>query len=421
MELMKNRIRPYAWGSRTAIAELTGAPAPSPHPQAELWMGAHPGDPSVLESSDVSLLDAIAEHPRDILGGNVISAFGDRLPYLFKVLAAAEPLSLQAHPSPAQAREGFRREERAGIPLSAAARNYKDDQAKPELICALTEFQALCGFRDPAVTVEMLTELGVPQLDHYLALLSGQPDAHGVRALFSSFVTVPSAALGPLLSAVVAACVERIRGDSAFTTEYRTALELGERYPGDPGVLASLLLNRVTLQPGEALYLAAGNLHAYLSGVGVELMANSDNVLRGGLTPKHVDVPELMKVLDFTAGPVTVLTGNAQGDGEIVYPTPAPEFRLSRFTLPGPDSGPGSGGVTQGISLRHDGPQVVLVVDGELELDDGHGNVLSVPKGRSAFLSAADSDVRAGGRGSAYRATDGLDGTDGPTGSTGTR
>ena len=417
MELMKNRIRPYAWGSRTAIADLTGEPSPSPHPQAELWMGAHPGDPSVLERSDVTLLDAIASDPRDILGEKVIAAFGNRLPYLFKVLAAAEPLSLQAHPSPEQAREGFRREERAGIPLTASARNYKDDQPKPELICALTQFQALCGFRDPDVTVALLTELGVPQLDHYLALLSGQPDAHGVRALFSSLLTIPSGALGPLLAAVLAACVERVRADSQFTLEYRTALELGERYPGDPGVLASLLLNRVTLAPGEALYLAAGNLHAYLSGVGVELMANSDNVLRGGLSPKHVDVPELMKVLDFTAGPVTVLSGDADADGEIVYPTPAAEFRLTRLTLPGPDLGAappgveGSAEADRRISLRHDGPQVVLVIDGELELDDGHGARLTVPRGRSAFLAAADADVRVSGRGTAYRATDGLDGS----------
>ena len=186
----------------------------------------------------------------------------------------------------------------------------------------MTEFEALCGFRDPVLTVEMLANLSVPQLDHYLSLLSGQPDRDGVRAFFSSILTIPSAMLQPLLSAVLSACVRLVRQGSVFSAEYRTALELGERYPGDPGVLASLLLNRVTLHPGEALYLAAGNLHAYLAGVGVELMANSDNVLRGGLTPKHVDVPELMRVLDFNAGDVEVLSGDEVRPGEIVYPDP---------------------------------------------------------------------------------------------------
>ena len=399
MELMDNRIRPYAWGSRTAIAELIGAPSPAPHPQAELWMGAHPGDSSTLlgPAGERPLIESIADKPVLLLGERVEARFGPRLPFLFKVLAAAEPLSLQAHPSSEQAARGFALEEAAGVPIGASGRNYKDASHKPELICALTDFQALCGFREPTTTVRLLADLAVPQLDHYLALLSGQPDADGVRALFSSMLTIPSAVLQPLLNSVLAACVQLVRAGSAFSTEYRTALELGERYPGDPGVLASLLLNRISLAPGQALYLPAGNLHAYLSGVGVELMANSDNVLRGGLTPKHVDVPELMRVLDFTAGPVEILDGTEVRPGEVVYPTPAAEFRLSRLALS-----------ERKLDLTHDGPQVVLVVEGSATATDPDGRTVKIDRGRSIWISAADQGVSITGTGTAFRATDGV-------------
>ncbi len=396
---MRNRIRPYAWGSRTAIAELMGEPSPSPHPQAELWLGAHPGDSSVLlgEHGDLPLIDAIAQDPVAMLGRRGHDAFDSRLPFLLKVLAAAEPLSLQAHPSAEQAERGFAAEEAAQIPLTSARRNYRDSSHKPELICALTPFDALCGFRLPATTVRLLAALQVPQLDHYLGLLSGQPDVHGTRALFSSLITIPPVALGPLLSAVLTACIDKVRRGDEFTPEYRTALELGERYPGDPGVLASLLLNRVTLQPGQALYLPAGNLHAYLSGTGIEIMANSDNVLRGGLTPKHVDVPELMKVLDFTPAEVEVLDGDPVGEHEWVYPTPAAEFRLSRMQLNG-----------DRLQMGHDGPQVLLTVDGKLEVTDETGRHLAVPRGHSVWIAAGDGPVWLSGEGSAVRATDGL-------------
>jgi len=399
VELMHNRIRPYAWGSRTAIAELTGEPSPSPHPQAELWIGAHPADSSLLVEADGerSLADVIAADPVATLGARAHAEFDSRLPFLLKVLAAAEPLSLQAHPSADQAARGFALEESLGIPLSSPQRNYRDSWHKPELICALTEFDALCGFREPSATVRLLAALGVPQLDHYLGLLSGQPDRDGTRALFSSIITIPSVTLQPLLSAVLTACVELVRAGGEFIAEYRTALALGERYPGDPGVLASLLLKRITLQPGQALYLPGGNMHAYLSGVGIEIMANSDNVLRGGLTPKHVDVPELMKVLDFTPGDVQVLHGDAGRSGEAVYPTPAMEFRLSRLTT-----------TAVPLEITHDGPQVLLVVEGELEVGDSSGRKLTVPRGRSVWIAAADGPVWVSGAGTAFRATAGL-------------
>ncbi len=402
MELMRNRIRPYAWGSRTAIAELTGAPSPAAHPQAELWMGAHPDDPSTLlgEDGEQSLAEAVAADPEGMLGASVSASFGGRFPFLLKVLAAAEPLSLQAHPSAELARIGFDREEAAGLPRTDSNRNYRDPWPKPEMICALTEFHALCGFAEPARTVEMIAGLGVPQLDHYLALLAGQPDAEGTRALFSSLITIPPHALAGLLDAVLSACVTKVReGTGPFVAEYRTVLELGERYPGDAGVLASMLLNRVTLHPGQALYLASGNLHAYLSGTGVEIMGNSDNVLRGGLTPKHVDVPELMRVLDFTPGPVQVLQGEASPTRELVYPTPAAEFRLARVDVGRAER-----------EITHPGPQVLLVTEGSVTVRDGAGRALTAGRGQSVWVAATDKDVRLTGSGTVFRATDGLGG-----------
>ncbi len=400
---MHNRIRPYAWGSRTAIAELLGAPSPSPHPQAELWVGAHPADSSTLvdERGERSLADLIAQDPIGMLGEPSYSLFGARLPFLLKVLAADEPLSLQAHPSVEQATRGFAAEEAAGVPRTSANRNYRDSSHKPELICALTEFDALCGFREPEATVRLLSALEVPQLDHYLGVLSGQPDEYGTRALFSMMITIPPAKLGPLLADVLSACVEKVRAGfaSEFDLEYRTALSLGERHPGDPGVLASLLLNRFVLAPGDALYLPAGNLHAYLHGVGIEIMANSDNVLRGGLTPKHVDVPELMKVLDFAPGDVPVLRGDPVAERHLVYPTPTPEFKLARLELRG-----------EKREVTHRGPQVLLTIKGEIVATDAHGGQITVPRGHSVWFAATDGPVWITGNGTVFRATDGLPG-----------
>lgn len=399
---MTNPIRPYAWGSRTAIAELQGEPVPSAHPQAELWIGAHPGDPSLVDTGHgpEPLDRLIADDPMGALGRAVTDRFGDRLPFLLKVLAAAEPLSLQAHPTLQRAGAGFDEEQAAGLPLTSSNRNYKDRNHKPELICSLTEFHALCGFRDPAHTVALLAELGSDALDRYVGLLAGQPDEHGTRALFSSIISMPTSALAPLLDSVLTGCVDRVRAGSAHSTEYRTALELGERYPGDPGVLASLLMNRITLQPGQALYLGAGNLHAYLSGTGVEIMASSDNVLRGGLTPKHVDVPELMRVLDFTVGPVPVLDPEPIGPGVARYPTPAAEFALSRLE---PTLAP-----EQRITLDHPGPRVLLTAQGRTDLIDADGRRLSVPRGHSAWIGAGETGVGVEGDGMAFLATDGL-------------
>ena len=298
MDVLLGALRTYAWGSHTAIADFTGRSSPTKHPEAELWLGAHPGDPARLagDAGERSLLDTIAADPEGQLGASARQHFGDSLPFLAKVLAADEPLSLQAHPSEAQAVEGFAHEDRLQIPISAPTRNYRDRSHKPELLVALTPFEALAGFRPVARTVEFLEALSVASLDPFVNLLAGQTEADGLRALFTTWITAPQANLDVLVPAVLDGAVDYLRsGAAAFATEAKTTLQLGEMYPGDAGVLASMLLNRISLKPGEGIYLTAGNLHAYLHGMGFEVMANSDNVLRGGLTPKHVDVPELLR------------------------------------------------------------------------------------------------------------------------------
>ena len=406
MELLHNAVRPYAWGSRTAIAELLGKPVPTPHPEAELWMGAHPGGPSFLvdpDGDERSLLDVLAADPDGQLGHPLAARWGGRLPFLLKVLAADEPLSLQAHPSAAQAAEGYAREEAAGIPRDAKNRNYPDPTAKPELICALTEFHALAGFADPERTVRLLRGLDAPGLDHYTELLGGQPDSDGLRALFTTWITLPQQALDQLLPQMLDACVRQVKERGEFDLECRTVLELGEAYPGDAGVLAALLLNRIVLRPGEAIYLPAGNPHAYLRGTGIEILANSDNVLRCGLTPKHVDVPELLRVLDFSYGQMPVQTGAEVASHHFVYPTPAAEFELSRLEW-------GSGS-EQPVRIDHAGPQILICVDGAVTLRRADGVELPLRRGESAWLAAADPavDVVPTGRPAlVFRATAGI-------------
>ncbi|AWT52823.1 mannose-6-phosphate isomerase, class I [Mycolicibacterium smegmatis] len=392
MHLLRGAVRTYAWGSRTAIADFTGRPSPTVHPEAELWFGAHPADPAWLQTDDGerSLLQALADDPEGQLGSTAVARFGDALPFLVKVLAADEPLSLQAHPSAAQAQEGFEREDRLQIPISSPVRNYRDRSHKPELLVALEEFHALAGFRPVARTVELMRTLAVTDLDPYINLLSDQSDADGLRALFTTWITAPQPDLDVLVPAVLDGAINYIRsGEKAFAAEAKTVLELGERYPGDAGVLASLLLNRIVLQPGEGLYLPAGNLHAYLHGVGVEVMANSDNVLRGGLTPKHVDVPELLRVLDFTPTPEDRLRPEIVHDAkELVYQTPAPEFAVSVLRLDGEQLGH-----EIDAQSRHDGPQLLLCTEGSLKVHAKAGQ-LELSRGEAAWVAADDGPIR---------------------------
>jgi mannose-6-phosphate isomerase len=392
VQLLRGAIRTYAWGSRTAIAEFTGRPVPAAHPEAELWLGANPGDPSWLEepAGEVSLLQAVVDDPEGQLGAAARAQFGDALPFLVKVLAADEPLSLQAHPSAVQAAEGYRREERLGIPLKSPVRNYRDASHKPELLVALHQFEALAGFRPAAKTIELFEALAVSDLDPSIELLNDQSDADGLRALFTTWITAPQPDIDILVTAVLDGAITYLSsGAREFAAEAKTVLELGERYPGDAGVLAALLLNRITLGPGEGIYLSAGNLHAYLRGVGLEVMANSDNVLRGGLTPKHVDVPELLRVLNFTPTTESQLRADTRSDGlASFYDTPTAEFAASMLTL-----GDDQVGHEVDAPSRHDGPQILLCVEGATAVH-GKSEKLTLTRGCAAWVAADDGPIR---------------------------
>lgn len=378
MELLDNPIKSYAWGDTTAIAHLLGR-APTGQPHAELWLGAHASDPS-RRVGDGQRLDAlIAADPVAMLGAPSVERFGPALPFLLKVLAAAKPLSLQAHPSLAQARAGFAAEQASGLSLDAPTRNYKDANHKPEVICALTPFHALCGFRRLSDTVRLFRALELP---------TATLETKGLKAYFQEVMTAPVEARKALARRAAQACAT----GTGHESERRWALLLAQQHPDDVGLIGALLLNLVTLEPGEALYLPAGNLHAYLGGVGIELMASSDNVLRGGLTPKHVDVPELLKVLNFDDGPVQIIrpTGGAYN----VYPTSARDFELARLTLRTPDT----------LALERRGAEVFFVTSGEVRLSSPK-QALVLPRGAAAFVAADEGALTVSGAGEAFRAT----------------
>ncbi|MEU0860575.1 mannose-6-phosphate isomerase, class I [Streptomyces griseofuscus] len=379
MDRLDNTVRPYAWGSPTAIPQLLGV-EPTGEPQAEMWMGAHPGAPS--RTARGTLAEVIDADPERELGKETVARFGPRLPFLLKLLAAGAPLSLQVHPDLKQAREGYADEERRGVPIDAPHRNYKDANHKPELICALTEFDGLCGFREPAHAAELLAALGVDSLKPYVDLLGAHPEEAALREVLTAILTADRADMARTVAEATAACA-RLGGDHA------PYAGLAHQFPGDPGVIAAMLLNHVRLQPGEALFLGAGVPHAYLDGLGVEIMANSDNVLRCGLTPKHVDVPELLRVVRFEAGDPGVLRPEAAPDGEEVYETPIDEFRLSRYVL-------AEGGAAH--DLTRDTPQILLCTAGSVRAGEhelGPGQSVFVPAGEQAVVSGAGTVFRA--------------------------
>ena len=390
MERLTGQIQPYAWGSTTAIPELLGT-EPTGDPQAELWLGAHPKAPSTY--GDQPLDAAITADPESLLGKASVDEFGPRLPYLMKVLAAAQPLSLQAHPSRDEAEAGFAREEKAGVAIDAPERLYKDDWPKPEALCALGDVEALCGFRAPAETYALFEGLGVESaLDLVAPLQQGEADA--LAEVFGGVLQL-SEDQALIVTDVVEAARALVDGEDDLAAFARTAVELDKFYPGDPGVLGGLLMNRMAFGRNQALFLPAGNLHAYLHGTGVEIMANSDNVLRGGLTPKHIDVDELLRLLDFTPGVPDLVEAVAEEPGVWRYRTPAPEFALWRLDLDGQEVPlPGSG---------HG--RIALVVEGSAQLSGPA--TLELARGESAFVTALD-DVRVTGTGTVFVAGPGV-------------
>ncbi|GAA3750717.1 mannose-6-phosphate isomerase, class I [Salinactinospora qingdaonensis] len=392
---LANQVRSYAWGSTTAIPRLLGV-EPTGQPQAELWLGAHGSAPShiVTATGSVALDTAIAECPQEMLGEEVALRFGKRLPFLLKLLAAQEPLSLQAHPSSERAQRGYAAENAAGIALDAPHRNYKDPFHKPELVLALEDFQALCGFRPPA---HALAELEGLTSDLAVALrtdLAAPTAEAALRAAMTRLLTLPREHRADAVAALVSELARRTEhcGHSGNVT---VALDLAQRYPGDPGAVAALLLNHLTLAPGEALFLPAGNVHAYLSGTAVEVMACSDNVLRAGLTPKHVDAEELLDVVDFAVLPIPYVHAQHEtAPGRLDYRPDIADFALSVIS-------PDSTSVPEHSACRlPEGPVIVLALEGAVRLSDATGTTgLTLERGESAFVPASHGRIEVDGQG----------------------
>lgn len=376
LHAVRNPIRDYAWGSLTDIPACLGT-EPTGEPQAEMWLGAHPGAPSVLAESGIRLDDFLAQHPH-LLGDEAVGRFGPQLPFLMKLLAAARPLSLQVHPTMKQAKTGFARDEAAGLALDDPMRSYKDAQHKPEIIVAISDFQALCGFRPPAearldlagllgdqgrrgVGAELLTDLGnsndeVALRSAFELIMSGRPD---IRVLAQAAIDA---------------------AQESTTRLADTIRIVGAHYGDDPGVLGAALLNRVDLVPGEALYLDAGNIHAYLAGFGIEAMAPSDNVLRGGLTPKRVDIDGLLEIVNFRPIVPTRIQGIVTAEAGVTmtsYRTPAEEFSVHVIEA---TTGPRT-------LAELPGPSILIVVEGSLTVSAG-GDSMVLPRGESAYHAA---------------------------------
>lgn len=395
MHRLVGRIRPYPWGSRTEIARIQGRPVPSATPEAEVWYGAYPSDPAFLLDEDGtqrSLATVIETDPVATLGRTVADGYG-RLPFLLKLLAADRPLSLQAHPGPVQAGEGFAAEEAAGVSRDASCRNYVDPYHKPELLVAVSEFHALCGFRPRADAARLLGGLQIPDLAETVKRLGLPRPDDALREAMTSLFDVPAGLRAGLVAQV------REASRSRPEPEYRLAVELADRYPGDIGVVVSFLLNLLTLAPGEAIYMPAGNLHMYLSGVGLEVMAASDNVLRGGLTGKHVDVAELLRVLRYEELPRPRLSAVRVTDGVDWWPTPEADFRLTRATVAG---GPVRLPLPDGPS-----PRILLCLGGKVRVHSADRD-LDLAGGEAAFVPAGADVVTVTGSGDVYQASLGV-------------
>lgn len=371
VQRLDGAVRRYGWGSRTLLPRFLGV-EPDGERQAELWLGAHPGDPSGLPDG-TTLADLVASRPDQALGADVSRLFGPRLPYLLKALAAVEPLSLQVHPTTRRAREGFAREDASGIPVGAPERSYQDESHKPELIVALTRFEGMAGFRDVARSAEILRLLRLPWADQVADRLHDPAPEEALRAVVTDVLRHDGPDVAALLVDLAKAAREaearqhRPRPATTRQHQERTSVErealrvfaqtadLAERYPEDPGVLVTLLLNHVVLSPGEAMFIDAGVVHAYTSGFGIEVMAASDNVVRAGLTPKYVDVPELLAIADFRPMPPPLWTSEPLSPTTRRYAPPVDEFELVVAEAPTGD-------------LPAAGPRIVLALEGEVEL-----------------------------------------------------
>ncbi|WP_454295683.1 mannose-6-phosphate isomerase, class I [Salana multivorans] len=394
MLLLSPALQPYAWGSPTAIPELLGLPADG-SPVAEAWFGAHPVAPAQVPTLGRDLGAIIAEDPLHALGDDVVERFGVGLPFLLKVVAPVRPLSLQVHPSAEQAALGFVREERSGKPLDAPDRTYRDSNHKPEMLLALTTFEALSGFRTARRALQVLAGLDVPLVAKAVERVRHGSSAEGMRSAFE-YLLLGARDRDHDVDAVVDLVRARLAaGDSPSEHSDRVLITLAEAFPGDRGVVASLLLNPVTLQPGEVMFVPAGCVHAYVRGVGVEVMASSDNVVRAGLTPKHVDARALMGIVDVRPAPPMRVAPEQVADGVAMYYAPVEDFELAVIEVDGTEVD------GAGVSIGRPGPRILLVLDGELDVVTPAESA-RLRRGQAVFV-AADEQAVISGHGRAVR------------------
>lgn len=387
MEHLTTHVQHYDWGDPEFIARLQGR-TPSGRPEAELWVGTHPGAPSSVTSSGQLLTDLIA--------ADTGAAFGDdarprspRLPFLTKILAAARPLSIQAHPTVPQAQAGHAREDSAGVAVDAPERIYRDRNHKPELLCALSRFEARCGFRELDDSRALFAAIGTEALAPLREILSGPGPATEVLRKALRWLLGRTDIAAEVTDAAISGA-GRVPKGGPWHVDLVWLHRIAAVHPHDPGAVAALLLNHVVLEPGQGIFLGAGNLHSYLRGAGVEVMAASDNVVRGGLTNKHVDVDELLAIVDPTPQPVFVQVPQGRAH---TFDAPVPDFALTRVLVDGE------------VRLDVDGPETVLVTDGRLVLEPRGGERLTVGPGESVWVPAADERYTARGRGVLYRTT----------------
>ncbi|MDP9806181.1 mannose-6-phosphate isomerase [Trueperella bonasi] len=413
MHVIQGRVRDYDWGSPDLIPRFFGLP-PADFPVAELWLGAHRAAPArcdvgagarALSRQDLSdggqgvrsragagadLRDYIAADPQGSLSAAVAKHHGGELPFLLKLIAPAQPLSLQVHPSTEQARVGYQRENAKGIELDAWDRSYKDENHKPELVYAITKFDALVGFRTPRRILGVLEGLDARLTQEIAEYIRKEPNAHGVRNAFASLLLEDSRPGADPVAEVVEACAERLTKDSPSPRADDMVGTLAAHYPGDPGIVASLLLNPVTLKPGEAMFTPAGTVHAYAAGFGLEIMANSDNVLRAGLTNKFVDVKELLAVVETVAAPPIRIAPERISPIQSTFYAPVDDFELSIIELR-------NAGRT--YRLSGGGPRIIASLDGAADLWVESGQHLLVNTGQAVFVRADDGPAKVRGIG----------------------
>ncbi len=399
MYRLQNVIKDYAWGSRTAMAELFAFANPDKQPQAEMWLGVHHAGCSqiVTDAGLVNLSDFIGADRERILGKKTAAVFHN-LPFLLKILSADQPLSIQVHPNKRAAERGFARENALNIPLTAANRNYKDDNHKPELIYALTEFQALNGFREVSQIIELFSQANIHSLQSERQALAQQADSQGLKAFFTALMNLEKAAkkqsIDELLDHIDS------KGDSAADkTAFALIKQFSTLYPYDVGLFAPLLLNIITLKPREAMFLYAETPHAYLRGTGIEIMANSDNVLRAGLTPKHMDVKELLANVAYTSKPLASLTRRPEmlGEGHYQFPVPVQDFAFEVLSI---DSSK---------QLSVNSAEILLCLSGNMKVSAASNQQsLSLQRGQSLFVPAHTQSYALTGTGEVVRAYSGV-------------